>query len=254
MSHSRLFAAVAALSFTLAGGSALASVISPTTPFGLGVNDYILWDQLGPSFTVLEGPQAVTTVNGGGGVSVFSDGGKLSLDRQGSAWSGNFSPQTPVITNFFDQGKITITFADPVKGVGAQIQSGIYGAFHATMHINGGGPGGYTLLEDGVSTDAGDGSAIFLGLLSDVEDITEVTFEVTTDDNNYLGGYFALGPLAIADYVLPGEGGGGTCGGACPGTPPSGAPEPVAWALMILGFGGAGAQLRTRRRRRPAGA
>lgn len=49
------------------------------------------------------------------------------------------------------------------------------------------------------------------------------------------GGYFVLDTvsLKIGDAVVT--------------TPPSGAPEPGAWALMILGFGGAGAALRQRR-------
>jgi hypothetical protein len=39
----------------------------------------------------------------------------------------------------------------------------------------------------------------------------------------------------------------GTCTVGCSSTPPPGVPEPAAWALMILGFGGAGAMLRRRR-------
>jgi hypothetical protein len=39
----------------------------------------------------------------------------------------------------------------------------------------------------------------------------------------------------------------GTCSLNCGGPSPPGVPEPASWALMILGFGGAGAMLRRRR-------
>jgi hypothetical protein len=232
---------VAGAALAMAAGAAHAGTTSADSALALGANDYIIWSQLGAPNTLLNGPQAVTTVNLGGGITVFADGGQLVLGQQGGGWGGNFAAGMPVLSNFFNGGKITLTFTDPVKGVGAQVQASVLGTFQ--VNINSNANNGSQYVGVGQSTTAGDNSAIFIGLVSDLEDITEVTFEIVQDGGGPYSGFFGISNVALND-APPGRG--GICGGACPDNPPTALPEPGAWALMILGFGGAGAALRRR--------
>jgi hypothetical protein len=59
----------------------------------------------------------------------------------------------------------------------------------------------------------------------------------------------ATGSLLATEVTITGPAGGGVSGGGTPGDGASAAPEPTAWALMMVGVGGMGAALRTRRRK-----
>jgi len=176
----------------------------------LGPNsDAFDWHQLGAAFKVLQGPQ--TVVSKGlkavveNPVSGLPSGGNLQRLDQDNGWAGNFAPGTPLLWNqnafdpFFGLPTITVTFGAPVRGAGVQIQPDVYNpsiqpsnfaavaeAFNASNQDLGGFSVG------GNSTANGDGSAIFIGLLSlaSVPDISRIDFHTTA------GPGLAIGPLA----------------------------------------------------------
>jgi hypothetical protein len=81
--------------------------------------------------------------------------------------------------------------------------------------------------------------------------LTAAQFEAAFGDGHLDGG--GLAAFARFQQVNAGGGSDKVLGGSPPPPneppPPPGVPEPGTWALMILGFGGAGAMLRAQRRR-----
>jgi hypothetical protein len=81
-----------------------------------------------------------------------------------------------------------------------------------------------------------------------IYDVLTATSNAT--DLTFLG-FSDLGIIVLDDISVTGPAGGRNPGGGLGGG--GGVPEPSAWALMILGFGGVGAALRSVRRPRLAG-
>jgi hypothetical protein len=216
----KLFA-VAGAAFVLAAASAAsASVTGVTTVGALSPNATIDWSQLGGQFTSV--PSSVNVLDSlGNTVNVTSGGGMLRLD-EGSGWAGNFSSGEPLLWTDQNGPDITLHFTNAVFGVGAQIQADFYGAFTAEVFTSDG-----SFSENGVSNGNNDGSAIFIGMTSTAP-ITAFTFHLTN-------AVLAPNDFAIGHVSLNTTGGSAT-------------PEPAAWALMIAGFGLAGASLRRRHR------
>jgi hypothetical protein len=196
-----------------------ANVIGITSIAQLGATpDFIDWSQLGPAFTILVGPQMVVSSNTGltatvatppggnfagqGPATVVPPGVLQRLD-QNNGWEGNFAPGTPLVWNQ-DSGNpalISVTFGAPVRGAGVQIQPDQFGVFDAGAEAfnasnQGLGPAGFDEL--GNSTANGDGSAIFIGLLSlaPSADISRIDFHVT-------GPGVSIGPLAFSPVPGP---------------------------------------------------
>jgi hypothetical protein len=207
--------------------TASADVIGITSVTQLGATpDFIDWSQLGKAFTILQGPQTVklphaddphltatvTNTSGnnvGRGPATVPLGVLERLD-QNNGWEGNFAPGTPLLWNL-DSGQsaagvISVTFSAPVQGAGAQIQSDFFGAFEAvTRAFNASdqqlGPANFSII--GNSTASGDGSAIFIGLLSlaPSADISRIDFIVSN-----AGTGLSIGPVAFstASVSVPG--------------------------------------------------
>ena len=163
----------------LATASAWAGTLTwVTTLAALSSNDSVSWDQLGPAFTTVASPASVTSVNG---LSMtVSDGGTLERRDQGSGWTGNFTFLDQLLWNQDNGNPITVVdLSAPISGAGAQIQSDVYGSFTATISAYNGSTLLGSFTENGVSTGAGDGSAIFIGLVDTSAEITSIGFSVT---------------------------------------------------------------------------
>jgi hypothetical protein len=138
-------------------------------------------------------------------------------------WSGNFAGGTPLLWNQGVAGDIILSFTSgAVSAVGAQFQSDNFGPFVARITTNDGSFFDVT----GNSTSSGDNSAVFIGAQSDTASISSIIFHQLSDGET---NDFAISGLSFITGSV------------------SAAPEPATWAMMIGGFGMAGASLRRRR-------
>lgn len=142
----------------------------------LGGNDYVDWGVLGSEYTVVSNPFTVTS-NGGLSMSVFKPVDPFERRDQGNGWWGNFAPGDHLIWTRDEIGAMTIEFAVPVLGAGAQIQRDAYGTFTGTIQA-------YDSLNNllgsfnltGNSDGSNDNSAIFLGVLDNSPSIKKIVF------------------------------------------------------------------------------
>lgn len=206
-----------ALSLALAPATANAA---PTIWSGAGSTDSVNFGQLGGSFTNVNSGTALTSVGGLSLTLTTGTGGQAQRRNQGNGWSGNFAPGATLLWNQGSAGDLTFTFANAVRGVGAQFQSDFFGPFTARVTTN---DGSFFDLP-GVSNANGNNSAIFIGVQNTVANITSVRFHQQAGSGN---NDFAIGNLSLL-----------TGGGV---------PEPSSWALMIVGFGAVGGAMRSRR-------
>ncbi len=198
-----LVLAASAGALVAAAGPASAGGVTSPGP----ITDSIEWSQLGPAtpfpnIQVIGAP--VNVVTGlGNVVTVSSAGAGFERQDQGNGWGGNFAPGTPVLSTGFDGPDITLTFTTPVSGAGAQIQAFIFGPFTAQITVN----GSQTFTESGLSTGAGDNSAIFIGWSGGPINTLEFSMAAASNYPNS----FAIGPLdifgaAAAPGPVPGAG------------------------------------------------
>jgi hypothetical protein len=155
----------------------------------LGGNDLIDWGQLGPFVpqpSIPDLPNDPESVFSSGGISVsaYSPDG-IALDQQAfstvycNCANGNFAPGDYLLEAGTDAPSfpsLTLTFSDPVYGVGTQMDLDQYGPFTGTMQLfdpQGDSLGSYTVL--GNTADTADNSAVFIGALSS-DPIGSVTF------------------------------------------------------------------------------
>ncbi|MFM9828782.1 MAG: PEPxxWA-CTERM sorting domain-containing protein [Sphingomonas sp.] len=204
-----------ALSLVLAPAAANAA---PTIWSGTGATDSVNFGQLG-NFTQVSSGTALTSVGGLGLTLTTGTGGQAQRLNQGNGWGGNFAPGATLLYNQ-TAGDLTFTFANAVRGVGAQFQANFFGPFTARVTTN----DGSFFDVPGVSNSNGNNSAIFIGVQNTVANITSIRFHQQTGTG---GNDFAVGNLSLL-----------TGGGV---------PEPTTWALMIVGFGAVGGAMRTRR-------
>lgn len=146
----------------------------------------------------------------------FGPGTGFTVLTEGSGWLGEFAPHNTLLFDNGAAGAVTINFQSPITRIsGLSAQPNLVGAYTATL-------------------DAYDG-AVLLGSIS-------------------YSGFNALGPegtIPEFDFASAGitsivvsttnDGAGFAIGGG------PGIPEPSAWALMLVGFGGLGLAMRARR-------
>ena len=159
-------------------------------------DDSIDWGQLGPDSTSVAGSAAVTSANGLEAMVSTDDPSGLFRVDEGLSWIGNFTAGDHLINNNgFSEYALTITFAAPISGAGAQIQLDNGGPFTATIEAFSGNTSLGLFTEDGTSTTAEDGSAIFLGVMDTTAQITSIVFGI--DNPPAFAGDFALNTLSI---------------------------------------------------------
>jgi hypothetical protein len=192
-----------------------------TSQAALSANDSIDWGQLGAAFTVVTTPASVTS-GGGRSATLSSAGGAVERVDEGNGWLGNFTAGDHLIWTTTTGGPdITIDFAIPVRGAGAQIQADVFGDFVARITLS----NGDTFTENGTSGQTGgDGSAIFIGALDATADISSIAF--TLDSAADFPNDFAIDTLYL-----------NTAAGTA-------VPEPSTLLLLFSGLAGLGAARR----------
>ena len=172
----------------------------------LFANDSINWgnQSYGAAGTQLPTSQSWTSAGGivGEVGLVGAYGVPFELMQQGTNWNGNFNSGDYLIWNIgagnpqAPYEDIGIRFDSQLTfGGGATIQADFYGAFVATLiAYDGSGNVLGTVVENGNSTGAGDGSAIFIGYQSASQNVRFLDFSVVDiSGNNDL----AIGPATI---------------------------------------------------------
>jgi hypothetical protein len=152
----------------------------------LGATDHVDWATLGPSRTPVVAPRQGQSADGAW--YVLTQPLHMVRLRQGrdaaATWVGNFAAGDAVLATSLDPGAITIRFPDKVRGAGAQVQPADLPGSEASQFVARivalGADG--TVLGDfewrGESTNANDGSAIFIGVRSDALEIVSLNISV----------------------------------------------------------------------------
>lgn len=180
-------------------------------PAGLAANDAVDWAQLPDDGSALPSPLDVVT--GLGRVVTATDGTGFNRLTEGSSWIGNFAIGDAVLWTSVDgsdaltSASLLLSFAQPVYGLGAQIQANYYGAFSATLELfDGAVPLGLFVIS-GLSTVDGDGSAPYLGAVDSLPSITAARFTLTTPAQDcsdlLLNCGFALGRVDLRGVGEP---------------------------------------------------
>lgn len=212
----RLSFLLALLSILAFAGPATADTTADLTAPG-STNDSANWGQLGSAGTAVSSHFALTSVNGLGITGTFSGDGLLGQQGSGlNDFQGNFSSGDNLILVRADS--LTLVFSLGISSVGAQIASNFYGPFTGTIQAFDGATSLGSFTEPGNSTNAGDGSAIFLGFADlTAPNITSVVFTYTSGAPQG----FILDTLQMNDPL-----------------PTANAPEPGTLSLVFFGLVG----------------
>lgn len=163
---------------------------------GLGANDSVDWATLAPDRATVSNPFSTTSTNGIG-VTGSMPSNSFIRGEQSRSIFGNFLRGEAVLWTHYNSGPLSLVFSSPVRGVGAQIQSEYYGSFVGTIeafNASNVSLGSFSL--PGNSTNAGNGSAIFLGLLSSSNEISRVNFNTYRQNAPTQG--FGINQLLLA--------------------------------------------------------
>jgi hypothetical protein len=160
-----------------------ATLIQVTDRSALGGDDTFDW-ALGPPKTAISNPFTATSDSGllQAEISKPAPQGDFLIYYQSTGgWQGNFGFGDAVLyTTRMEPGPIVIDFSEPVSGAGAQIQKSTWGGFTGVVAAYDSSSGllGEFTLDGEVLVDTGDNSAIFLGVLSDADDIARIVFSL----------------------------------------------------------------------------
>jgi hypothetical protein len=146
----------------------------------------VAWSQLGPAGTTIPHFFVASGSNGDAVTGAFaapsSNTGTVIV--QGANWSGNFNPGDVGVWTV-NHGPLSLSFfVGGYNFAGAYFQQNTFGAFTAKLDFYNGATLLGSVSENGNSTSAGDGSAIFIGGLDlSGSNITRVVFSETAGTN-----------------------------------------------------------------------
>jgi hypothetical protein len=240
---------VGILALLAAGSPAHGSLMLVTSRAAFQGTDFIDWGKLGPEFTNVADPFAITSANGLNvtvskpltpPISIFQ---RRDENATMGGWSGNFLLGDKLLWNsplIGTGGPVTLDFGTTaVNGGGAQIQTEFFGTFVAKIEAFdalGNSLGSFTETgnsQGGVGVPE-DGSAIFIGVRSDAFDIHKITLSLVSAPPLNPEQDFAINQFDINPAQTP--------------TPVPEAGTLALFALGVLGLAG----FRGRWRRRPA--
>lgn len=194
----------------LGEGLSQAGIVLVTSRTNQFANDYVDWGTLNvPNGAQVNSPLTINTAILMQ-VTATSNLGPFNFFQQsgagGGPWDGNFTPGDNLLHSGFGSSSTTIDFSSLVFGAGANINvntnanstnfvARIRAFDAANVQLA-------TFTINGTTTDANDGSAPFIGILSDDANIARVVFSV--DSSNQAGFLdFAINQLAITAIPEP---------------------------------------------------
>lgn len=224
----RMLAAVSLVAMGLWGAAAAQAAIVTVGTRGAipGPTTTIDWGSLGGDATPVGSSVGV-------GSAIVSGASEYTVWQQAptGSWSGNFSDGESVLS-MYDlasgagevPGVFDIEFGSPISGFGTQVQDFFFGSFNVTVDLY---DTSASLLGSfnfaGNSTPAGDGSALFVGFVSDTLNIQRVVI-------SGMGAGSGINQLTLSTRDAP----------------PPPVPAPATLALALLGIAAASAARRSR--------
>ncbi len=177
-----------------------------------GTADSIKWQNFSNTVIRPASGTNIGTSEGGLGFSV-NNPGRSKIMRQGDPWDGNFPADQALIFTWKLVGPVWLKFDSPIRGIGACIQEQFGTGFEtganftAVIRVFGSGhnplaPSSFGTAPGRSNDGTGGQKAIFVGALSDQQNIHSVEFD-TIAGNDILGGRsdttrdFAVGRITI---------------------------------------------------------
>lgn len=212
--------------------SAFAGAISAAASrAALAGNDNVQWGSAADDGTTVASPYNRLSA-GGVGVTASMLAGDFGVFVQngGGGYTANFDPNDVVLSTFFSDGPVSITFDQAIRGLGFNVVNDNFGDFTGTLDFYGAGNVLFgSVSVNGTSSAANDGTAPFLGGFSTLRDIVRVDVFVSASSG---GSPLSLNQMSLLTTNPPDDGQ---------------IPEPTSIALASLAL----AMAVVSRRRRP---
>jgi hypothetical protein len=159
-----------------------------TSRSGLSTNEILDWAGFGPAFTDIDDGATIASPSGLV-VTVTQPYYGLQIRQEGAptGWFGDFLPGQSLLTNWNSPFSVTLSFSSPIFGAGVQIEPGqvqdLPAPFTAFVTAYNGSDVVAQFFTTGTRSMGHDGSAPFLGVMSNVAEITSLNYRVVTQTN-----------------------------------------------------------------------